>query len=166
MHIRKLPLYFVFGCAAHTYLIGDKYKCGILCRKAVEFGFGCGKGTVCIGIQVEKEVGAPQCYAVYQYGASGQRVAASALYLLLCLSIPVRTFLVVYHPFAEFFIPYTCRSEVDGVGREAERSFWGPVLLPERAPPVISMIRLIGLLEVFMKANVHDFCGSGKNRVF
>nr|DAV19062.1 MAG TPA: hypothetical protein [Caudoviricetes sp.] len=28
------------------------------------------------------------------------------------------------------------------------------------------MIRLIGLLEVFMKANVHDFCVSGKNRVF
>ena len=30
LHVRKLPLYLVFGRTSHAYFIGDKNECGIL----------------------------------------------------------------------------------------------------------------------------------------
>lgn len=105
LHIRKFPLYLVFGCAAHAYLIRDENKSGILCGKAVEFFFGSGEGLVCVCIQIEEEVSAPQRYAVYQDYAPGQCVAAQFFFFFYVRPFSAASFLMVYHSFAETLHP-------------------------------------------------------------
>jgi len=131
LEVGEFALHLVVAHSAATDFVGDEDEGGVLGGEAVELGLECLQGVFdvlggifwgmwAVGLEVEEEVGGPECDAVDDDYPTRDIVLAEVLFLLDVCPLRASACFVNFNSVLKLGVPDTASGHVNGVVAETE----------------------------------------------